>query len=173
MFTPLPEHADPWRLADAGKRFVGRLDLDQLPRLSEELPEARTAVEYELVFGRDEQNRAAVNGRVKATLFLQCQRCLGILEYPVDRKISLALVEGLDEARGLPDGYEPLLLEEPHISLVDLIEDELLLALPQVPKHSAEACTPGVEQAETAPEHQQAVRDNPFAVLDKLKQKPD
>jgi uncharacterized protein len=173
MFTPLPEHADPWRLADAGKRFVGQLALDQLPRLGEELLEPQTEVEYELTFGRDGQNRAVVNGRAKATLFLQCQRCLGILEYPVDREISLALVDGLDEARGLPDGYEPLLLEEPRISLVDLIEDELLLALPQVPKHSADACTSGVERTETAPEQQQAVRDNPFAVLDKLKQKPD
>ena len=88
-----------WRMP--GNALSGELALDQLPRLSEELPEPRTAVEYELAFGRDEQNRAAVNGRVKATLFLQCQRCLGILEYPVDREISLALVEGLDEARGI------------------------------------------------------------------------
>ncbi len=173
MSTPLPEYADPWHLADAGKRFVGRIDVGRLARLSEELLDARTEVEYELSFGRDEQNRASVKGRINATLYLQCQRCLEILEFPVDREISLALVEGLDEAQALPDRYEPLLLEEARISLFDLLEDELLLALPQVPKHGPEACTPGAAQTEYSAAGQQAAPDGPFALLAKLKQKPD
>ncbi len=173
MSTPLPEYADPWHLADAGRRFVGRITVDRLGRLSEELLDAQTEVEYELAFGRDEQNRASVKGRIKATLYLQCQRCLETLEFPVDREISLALVEGLDEAQALPDRYEPLLLDEARICLFDLLEDELLLALPQVPRHRPEACTPGAEQTENAAAGQQAVRDNPFAILAKLKQKTD
>ncbi len=173
MSTPLPEYADPWHLADAGRRFAGQIAVGRLARLSEELLDARTEVEYELAFGRDEQNRATVKGRVKATLHLQCQRCLETLEFPVDREISLALVEGLDEAQALPDEYEPLLLEEARTRLRDLLEDELLLALPQVPKHRPEACTPGAEQTESLAAQQQVERDNPFAVLAKLKQKPD
>ncbi len=173
MFAPLPEYADPRHLADAGKRFVGEIELGEFPRLIEELLESRRPVAYELAFGRDERNRATVKGRVKATLILQCQRCLGALEYPVDREISLALVEGLDEARGLPDRYEPLLLEESRIRLADLVEDELLLALPQAPKHGPDACTSGVKQAKTSSGQQKPVRENRFAVLAELKQKPD
>ncbi len=173
MSRPPPEYADPWRLADAGKRFVGQITAHRLSRLREELLEASTEIAYELVFGRDEQNRATVKGRVKATLYLQCQRCLETLELPVDREISLALVEGLDEARALPDRYEPLLLEEARIRPLDLLEDELLLALPQVPRHRPEACTPRVEQTESLAARQQAAPDNPFAVLAKLKQKSD
>ena len=35
----------------------------------------------------------------------------------------------------LPEHYEPVLVEEKRLALVDLVEEELLLAVPQVPRN--------------------------------------
>jgi uncharacterized protein len=136
-----------------------------MPRLRDVLCETDADAEFRLAFRRD-GGRAVVTGEVRARLALPCQRCLGPLVHQVDAPVSLALVSGMDEARELPERYDPLLITEPLLRLADLIEDELLLDLPQIPMHAPEEC--GARQADTgagrAPE-----RENPFAVLAALR----
>lgn len=71
----------------------------------------------------------------------------------------------------LPESYEPLLLEESTVSLLEMIEDELILLLPLVAKHNTSECH--VEQdfaASPALVHDEPTEDqNPFAALEQLK----
>jgi uncharacterized protein len=85
----------------------------------------------------------------------------------VQADLSLAFVEGVDEARMLPEALDPTLVRHGQINLRDLIEDELLLALPQVAMHPMGECALQVG-AQPAPGNEPA-RKNPFAVLQKLK----
>jgi uncharacterized protein len=52
----------------------------------------------------------------------------------------MAVVEGLDEARRLPEEIEPVLIDDGRLRPLELVEDEILLALPQVPMHGADDC---------------------------------
>jgi uncharacterized protein len=98
---------------------------------------------------------------------LRCQRCLEALVYRVDSEMSLALVSGMDGARQLPERYDPLLVSDRLIRPRDLIEDELLLALPQIPMHDPEACK--AMSAELDVGQEQSGKANAFAVLADLK----
>ena len=42
-------------------------------------------------------------------------------------------IEDESEEAALPPGYEPLLIADGQVNLADVIEDELILALPVVP----------------------------------------
>lgn len=173
MSQLLPDKFDPWRFADLGKRVCGSYRLKDLPRLSECLVDTQGEVSFSLVFTRDPQRRACLRGTLEASLMLECQRCLEPMAWPVKSDVSLAFVEGFDEAERLPEDLDPQLVEESRVRFRDLIEDELLLALPQVAMHPAEICdaqvNPVIEDgsADTpCPE-----RDNPFAALAELKRK--
>jgi uncharacterized protein len=72
-----------------------------------------------------------------------------------------------EEEAALPGGYEPLLTQDGQLNLADVIEDELILALPVVPLSPAAEQQPRVwgEENETQDDEQ----PNPFAVLKKMK----
>lgn len=141
MSSPLPDLLDPWRAVGNRAVFTGRLELSRLPRLGEILLDTTGEVAFRLEFLRDEGRRPVVLGEAKAELHLCCQRCLREMKYPVDARIALALVTGIDEATRLPERYDPLLVSGGMIRPFELIEDELLLALPQIPAHRAGACS--------------------------------
>lgn len=96
---------------------------------------------------------------------LECQRCLQPLRVRLHVDRRLFFVEGEDAAAALDtDSEDDVLTLEPAIDLRALIEDELLLALPLVPRH--EVCPeplPLREEDDAAPE------EHPFAALAALK----
>jgi uncharacterized protein len=168
MSQHFPELLDPRRFADLGKHFAGRIPLTAFSRLGPLLfdPAGEDAA-FELRFQR-ESGRAVVRGRVHARLQLECQRCRGPMAFDAVSEICLAVVEALGEVERLPEPYDPLLLEAPSLKLVELLEDELLLSLPQVPMHARGQCA----AAQTGePEEAATVKENPFAVLAELKRK--
>lgn len=122
-------------------------------------------VAFRLHFGR-EGGAATVRGRVEAELTLECQCCLSALKFPVDHEFSLGIVHTLSQVLDLPESLEPLILgEEGTVSIADLIEDELILAVPHVPQHSV--CE--VHEAALAGEGRPPpLRPNAFADLPSL-----
>jgi uncharacterized protein len=171
MSKRFPDRLDPWRFADLGKEIGGELPLETFSRLSACLLKPAGNVSFRLAFGRDPERRAILGGWLKAVLSLQCQRCLEEVNLPVDIRLSVVFVRGLDEAEMLPDDLEPCLIEDGQVVFRDLLEDELLLALPQVAMHDPGACHPPAQGvAEKAPiERSGQERENPFAALAELK----
>ncbi|MEW8552749.1 MAG: YceD family protein [Candidatus Thiodiazotropha sp.] len=171
MLKRFPDRLDPWRFADLGKEIDGELPLDTFSRLSACLLGPAGDVSFKLVFGRDREQRATLGGWLKAVLPLQCQRCLEEVDLPVDIRLSMVFVQGLDEAEMLPEEVDPWLVEEDQVVFRELIEDELLLALPQVAMHEPGAChTPAAETSEERPkESSKQERENPFAALAEYK----
>ncbi len=146
-----------------------------LPTGLEESASEGTA-RYSLRFERDLQNRSTVTGTVRAQLRLQCQRCLDEVEIPVDLRIALALIRKDEDALELPDDLDPLLVTDDGIRPLDIVEDELLLAIPAFPTH-AWACgefgwsEPGLrtEAASDVVDEAPDATRRPFAVLAALK----
>ena len=178
MSTPLPLTLDPWKAVYTGAVFVGGLTLAELPRLAEAVIGAGEQGHYSLRFEQDPEGQAVARGRVTLVVKLNCQRCLGEMSYALDAPIGWALVRSVDgfdgadcdDVQGLPDRLEPLPVGEGDIHPLELIEDELLLALPLVPVHEGGAC-----QAELAVDAigdafgVTDTRQNPFAILASLK----
>jgi uncharacterized protein len=105
-----------------------------------------------------------------ASLSMQCQRCLQPVEVPLHIRRKIFFVEGEDAAAGLDEASDDdVLALEPAIDLRSLVEDELLLALPLIPRH--EVCPeplvqPGGSGLATEPQA------HPFAALAALKRGP-
>ena len=166
MSAEIPEIVDAWRWVAARRRIEGRVPLASLPRLRDGLFEPEGDVRFTIEFDRDALQLPSVVLEAEAELPLQCQRSLQRFLLPVRVEQRLGLIRDEADEAALPEGYEPLLVPaDGHLRPLDLVEDELILALPVVP------VGPGMDplkgdwsQDEDAPRP-----DHPFAALSALK----
>ena len=169
----LPVHIDPLRMADTRRLLQGQIALAEMARLGESLQDSDGEVTISLEFGTDNEGIRFMRGRIQAEVSLECQRCLETMRFPIDSEFALALVRSTVEAESLPSHYEPLLVEGEPLFLRDIIEDELLLALPIVAMHPPEECrietSSKPEAGETHNDTGEAGKANPFSVLADLK----
>ncbi|HEX9802021.1 MAG TPA: YceD family protein [Gammaproteobacteria bacterium] len=160
-------------MADTRRLLEGRIALAEMVRLGESLQDSAGEVTVSLEFGIDNEGIRFMRGRIQAEVSLECQRCLETLRFPIDGEFSLAMVRSTVEAEALPSHYEPLLVEGEPLFLRDIIEDELLLALPIVPMHEPDDCPVGTAAEQAAggmrKDNGTAEKANPFAVLANLK----
>ena len=165
MSVALPERVDASRMVQARGSFQGKLPLASLRRLRASLAAAEGVADFDLEFGRDALGVAYLAVRVDADLPLTCQRTLEVYRQAVHVDQRLGLIGEESEEAALPPGYEALLIPDGMVNPADVIEDELILALPVVPlKPGAplEWHDEGVEE-DSEP--------NPFAALAKLRKK--
>ncbi len=173
MLKRLPERVDPLRLADEDARLRGAVPLAAMSRLASALTDGGSGdAQVELDFRREPTGAAVVEGRIRAELSLQCQRCLEAMPWPLAADFELAIAADEVEAERLGASYEPLLVEEKMLDLGGLVEEELLLALPLVARHAPEQC-PASAHLEPQTEPEEDRRPNPFAVLSQLKHDRD
>ena len=173
MFSgQLPPYLEPRKFADQERVVEGEARVGDLPRLREYRDSQDQPVRVKLAFGRDDDGRGRVQGRVETTLILVCQRCLEPVHHPVAADVDLVLVWSEGQAKALPTHLDPLLVTEERVSLAELVEEELLLALPLVALHDEcprPASTGSEPEPEDDPDDTQTNSDNPFAVLAQLK----
>jgi len=164
MLDRLPEQIEPMGLADTGRSFRGVVPVDRLERLAPLLASKEGELGVEIAFNLDERCIRTLKGSIRGNVTLICQRCLGSLPFPLELDFSLGIINSDDEIARLPEGYEPLLVSGDPVKTFDLVEDEILLAVPSVPTHK------GVESCQADHVNQPAPeKENPFAVLGKLK----
>jgi uncharacterized protein len=164
MSERLPDLIDLWAFVEKKRRIKGSLPLSRMDRLSDLLLNPAGEAQVDLSFGREDKV-AVVEGRVEADLTLQCQCCLEALPWPVRSEVRLGLASSIDEANRLPDEYEPLLVpDEGVLPVADIVQDELLLAIPSIPRHP-QCVSPEPDDRSTA------AAGHPFAALAQLKTK--
>lgn len=109
----------------------------------------------------------------QVALPLTCQRCLGPVDIPLafDRSFRFVATEELAAIED-EESEEDVLVLSRDFDVLELIEDELLMALPAVPKH--DVCPVPVKLQVADPDfvEEPAEKPNPFAVLEQLKKKP-
>ena len=171
MLTRLPVEVNPYRLVEQGRKLDGVSDIASLSRIDDLLADKDGTLSVNLTFYRNESALPALKGQITGDLSLICQRCLDKMSLPIATTMELVFVSNDEKAQSLQDGYETYLVEDSRILLNDLIEDEVLLSIPQLVVH--EDCEPYRPLIEVTPEtisqtvHEE--KNNPFAVLKNLK----
>lgn len=116
-----------------------------------------------------EKGRIVAEVQVAAQLEVRCQRCLQPMALPVESRSQVALVSSEADAASVQPELETALALDGRIRLADLLEEELLLALPAAPRHP-EQCPQGSHERTT--ESFEETVQRPFAGLSALL-KPD
>ncbi|MBN8726802.1 MAG: DUF177 domain-containing protein [Xanthomonadales bacterium] len=166
MSSALPDRVEIARQAQARRIYEGALPLAGMRRLAESLADVAGEARYTVAFGIDELGVQYLDLVVEAGLPLVCQRTLERFVLPVEVRERLGAITSEAAEAGLPEGYEPLLAPDGTVSIGEVIEDELILALPVVP------VKPGAPLEWTDPSDEGAAeeaRENPFAALGALK----
>jgi len=170
MIDHLPERLDLLASADAGRLFRGNIPLARLERVLPVLASPEGELQVQLELGRDPDGTRFLNGTIRGPIELQCQRCLGPMRLSLDLEFRLGIVKDPAGASSLPERYEPLVAGTEPAFIADIVSDEVLLALPLVPSHpDSGECHEFVKDYQPP---QSAKRENPFAMLAELKQKP-
>jgi uncharacterized protein len=163
MDDSLPAIIDPIGLADKGARLRGDLPLAAMQRLLQSGVQGQGEVTIDLHFSRDTEGHRRLQGRIGAVLSLPCQRCLQRLSVTLALAPDVVLLAAGEDGHGAPEEADTLAVDAP-LPLSQLVEDELILALPMMPMHPEGACEPAVTEDNAV-----ETRPNPFAALAKLK----
>jgi len=136
-----PGEVDPLRFCRNAQVWEAESSIAEFPRLAREFTQGQLFCR--VAGDMDAQRRSRLRIVVRGEVVLTCQRCMGELPHTVDidRTVYLARdeaqVERLDEALGLEG--EAILAGE-RLNLVELVEDEVFLGLPLVPRHEPGEC---------------------------------
>lgn len=177
---PDPRRLDIRRLAEEGTLLAGELRLDALPRLREEAAGADpgTPVTWQasasLGARPGQRGRPLLRLAIGATLPLTCQRCLQPVAVPlvVERAFRFEATEEAAAAEDELSDDEDVLVESRRFDLLELVEDELVMALPVVPRHDTCPHPMPLSSVDPAFERAQDAREHPFAALERLKNRP-
>jgi len=170
------QYVDTFELTRCGLVVSGSTPIDRFVRLISDLPEqAASTVDWSVRGEKNSLGQSFLCLRVKAAPLLECQRCLAPFAWQVDTENRLLLVNSEaaldeDDAHDMdPDDDAPdRVVGSRRCDVLALVEDEIILSLPYVPKHeacpSAKVAGPVARDAQAGEE-----RPSPFAVLGQLK----
>jgi len=151
MLKDLPTLIEPKQLALETRHLKGKIALAQI-----------------WLFAQDEKGRPTIQGDMQAPLSVLCQRCLQPMRWVCNTKVALIiLTDEQIENEKLPVGYEAITLTSTQVSLIRLVEDELILALPIVTMHKK--CPSNEFQLAESLLENNTYKNNPFNVLSELK----
>jgi len=151
-FMPQPQPViDGFEFSSAGASLTGALPIRDFPRLHDMLAGHDGEVAYEVEGVRDGRGRPALRLMVRGRLELRCQRCLDALPFEVQADEVLVLAGTQAEIDAEPaDVYTAdRVVAAKEMPVRELVEDELILALPYAPRHagcSARAPTGAAEK---------------------------
>ena len=138
--TEKSQSINPLRLAEAGELIEGSLKLDSFKRLHNVSFNKHTGLDYRLSFYIDESGTYVIDSEISTNLILECQRCLANMNVEIHKSSLLGIMSSQDKLQSLDEKYEPLQLDDDELQLEELLEDELLLAIPFSPTHAEDEC---------------------------------
>lgn len=149
------------------ERRDGELPVADLPRLAAETFDTSGTLKWSLQGGADLHGHPQFSLSVNGTVKLKCQRCLQALDHVIESASALVLAQddgSADEMEAMLEDEDVEVIVGSHsFDLLQVIEDEAMLALPLSPRHAACAGQSGLEGM------QEEKKESPFSVLKNLK----
>ncbi len=148
-----------------GESRSGVTPVASLGRLAAELAESSGELRWSITGGRHPKGMPQLTMQVQGEVKLVCQRCLTPFAHAIATDTVLVLARDEADAdateESLDDDSIDVIVGDPQQNLLQLVEDDALLALPLSPRH--DVC-PG-----DVPALPQDQRESPFAALKGLK----
>ena len=141
----LPEYADVRKVFLQEQELSGSLPLKNLDNLKGILNSDKGQLRVSLRFFQNKFGQRIIAGKLNANIEVLCQRCLQPLEQSIVDDINLVLVGQEEDASDLEEKYDPWVCKEHKLNLCDLVEEQLILALPIVSVHSDPNCLEKLE----------------------------
>lgn len=162
---------DPYLCADQRREYSGQLSYSEMTRVHDNVLSSSQPIIVELQFAK-ERKFIVVTGRIYGDLMLECAACLGDMVFPVNIDVRLAIISDETLVDLVPESYDPWLMETDKLMLSTLVEDELLLELPVIARHTR--CSVDLPSTSTSKGYEEAeddadIKENPFKALEALK----
>ena len=154
------------RLSERPTVWEGTFVPADLERLEDSLADDRGELDYRITAQLDPQRRKVVSCIIKGFVFLTCQTTLEAFRHEISVRDQLVLVDSEEMLPAIEEesDAEDYMVADGPIDVLDLVEEEVLLALPMVPRR------PGVAKVDKPAA---AKPESPFAALASLRKKTD
>lgn len=167
MSREYPDWISPNRAAEGKRIFSGTIPFSRMKRLAALLVDSSGVARFSAAFKTDLDHRVIIDLKVEAALPLVCQASLEVYDEVVKRSSELAVIDDVSEQFDLPENYEPVQTENGRLAIASIVEDELLLGLPTVPRK------PGLKPVEYSTGGRRTIsetvqegrKQNPFSAL--------
>ena len=156
----------PERLSERPQVYEGTVGLDALPGLEDSVANDDMELRYSVTARLDGHQRKVVSCIIEGFVFLTCQTTLEAFRHEISVRDQLVLVDSEEMLPPIEEesDAEDYMVADGPIDVLDLVEEEVLLALPMVPRK------PGVAEADKPVA---AKPESPFAALASLRKKTD
>jgi uncharacterized protein len=122
-------------LANRGVTLGGELTIGKLTRLKGLLHSDVGSVSATLRFRQRGDGWLATELDYRAAVELVCQRCLEPFRLELADTAQVVLADAASVPAAVPAGFEPFELADGRLQPAELVEEELIVAIPLVPKH--------------------------------------
>lgn len=157
---------DGLQFARSSAELAGRIDGARLTRLAG-IPCHTKEVLFKVTGGINAGGKPALTVKLDGELQLICQRCLTSLPFPLSVDTELELSRSMEEIEGADDDIDRVLATR-EMNVESLVEDEVILALPMIPRHLHCESLLSAKKSES----QVVKQASPFGVLASLRQRP-
>ncbi|KOO03757.1 23S rRNA accumulation protein YceD [Vibrio nereis] len=168
----IPRTVDPARTAQKRLDFEGIIQMSLFKRLEESVEGVKRDAQVSLSFGLDEQRLVVISGKANIEVDLECQRCNEVFTHLCEVEFTYTPYYSEKSEEDAPEEYDLVDLNEyGEIDLIQLVEDEFILNLPQIAMHDEADCSVNSDNMVFGeiPEEIVEEKPNPFDVLKSLK----
>ena len=141
-------------------------------RLEESVEGVKRDAQVSLSFGLDEQRLVVISGKANIEVDLECQRCNEVFTHLCEVEFTYTPYYSEKSEEDAPEEYDLVDLNEyGEVDLIQLVEDEFILNLPQIAMHDEADCSVNSDNMVFGeiPEEIVEEKPNPFDVLKSLK----
>ena len=168
----IPRTVDPAKSAQKRLDYDGIIQASLFKRLAETTEGVKRDAEVSLSFDIDEQRLVVISGKANIEVDLECQRCNEVFTHPCEVEFLYTPYYGEKTEEEAPEIYDLVDLNEyGELDLIQLVEDEFILTLPQIAMHDDADCSVDSNNMVFGeiPEEIEEEKPNPFDVLKNLK----
>lgn len=172
MLQQKPFILDPIKAAKEGMVLNQTFSFSHLTSLHQCIVDGTYDFQLNLTF-HFENNKPLLDGQLAGKVTLLCQRTLEPFEFSFDDRVKLGFITDDRFFKNFPDTYDPYIYKDNQINLIELLEEEILLSIPMIPKKPLNDCQPEQNTSyygvfETSDTKKQD-KPNPFSALKELK----
>ncbi|GAA0819019.1 23S rRNA accumulation protein YceD [Colwellia asteriadis] len=147
----------------------GVFKLSAMTRLLAECESNSEHVQVSVKFDVDERGLTVLSGTASTSVALTCQRCNGSFEHLLEVEFTFSPAKNAEAAENIPSYYDVIELDENgEVNLLELVEEELILVIPLIPRHELKDC-PADADTVWGELPEELEKPNPFEVLKQLK----